>query len=171
MPRETEQNLDTALPRTIPRALASCTDTAVSVWWGRSSVAASPMVADMGRAVNLGATRWFFFPLLGLLLLPHPHPHGRPTPGSAGPAQRCTPPGLSCYLYRNQSPPCTGAHHPVLRWCCCSCICHGSPWYMDKKERRRRKGRKHKGDTRRGGDTEKGHGERKRKWKVTHRKE
>lgn len=133
------------------------------------------MAGDRGLAMTLGAMGWLFFPVLAPPRLPVPRPCGRPTPGSAGPAQRSCPPGLSCCLDCIQSPPCRGARHPVRRGhcCCCSCcVCHRCPEDMEKK-RRRRNGRRKEGDGQRGGDTERGRWreEEERKREVTQRKE
>lgn len=89
-------------------------------------MAVSPVVRDTELALNLRARGWLFFPGLAPLLLPLPHPCRKRTLGSAGPAQRSSLLGLCCCLYCNQSPPCRGVHHPVLRSrCCCCCVCHG----------------------------------------------
>lgn len=83
--------------------------------------AQSSVVAVTELAVNLGAMGCLFFPVLVLPPPPPPPPSpplgpgGRPTPGSAGPAQSSSPPGRSCRRGRSRSPPRTGARHPAPR--------------------------------------------------------
>lgn len=121
------------------------------------------MVKDTELALNFRAKGWLFFPGPAPLLLPLPRPCWKRTLGSAGPAQRSSVLGLSCCLYCSQSPPCRGAHHPVLTSrCCCCYVGHGFPGNGG------REGRKGKGwKIQKGRETESGGGwgERRRRWK------
>lgn len=125
------------------------------------------MAGDRGLAMSLGATRWLFVPVLAPSRRPVPRPCGRPTPGSAGPSQRGSLPGLSCWLSHIRSPPCRRARHPVLRGRCCCCVCPRRPEDMEKKReegsergRKETQGRGHgQRDAERGGKEKKSYPE------------